>query len=113
MDRIDIFIEVPPVEVSALALPEAKEGNEEVRERVLHARKIQQKDFPAQNIRSTPSSLMICLKLFSSPTAKARRGLKSRRKMGSVGARLSPRFAGRAHHRRSGRKRDDLQTAYR
>ena len=41
MDRIDIFIEVPPVEIAELALPEAKEGNEEVRKRVAQAREIQ------------------------------------------------------------------------
>ncbi len=45
MDRIDIFIDVPPVEISELALPEAKEGSEDVRKRIIHARAIQQERF--------------------------------------------------------------------
>lgn len=41
MDRIDIFIAVPPVEVRALSLPPAKEGNKEVAARIMKAREIQ------------------------------------------------------------------------
>ncbi len=48
MDRIDIFIEVPSVEISELALPEAKEGNEEVRQRVRQAREIQLRRFSGE-----------------------------------------------------------------
>lgn len=45
MDRIDVFIEVPPVEVSALSLPQADEGNVEVAARIAQAREIQIRRF--------------------------------------------------------------------
>ncbi len=45
MDRIEIFIHVPSVEVRELSLPSAKEGNEEVAKRIAAARDIQTQRF--------------------------------------------------------------------
>ena len=45
MDRIDVFVEVPPVEYEKLVDPGASEDSEHARQRVARAREIQQKRF--------------------------------------------------------------------
>ena len=45
LDRIDIYLEVPPVEVDKLASDLKVESSFEIRKRVIEARKIQEKRF--------------------------------------------------------------------
>ncbi|HKE05634.1 MAG TPA: YifB family Mg chelatase-like AAA ATPase [Blastocatellia bacterium] len=58
LDRIDIHIDVPAVKVSELSAQEAAEGSDEIRERVNHARKLQQERFVGEpaycNAQMTP-----------------------------------------------------------
>src|SRR5215813_13984720 len=58
LDRIDIHIDVPAVKVSELSAREATEGSAEIRDRVNHARKLQQERFVGEpaycNAQMTP-----------------------------------------------------------
>lgn len=51
LDRIDICVETPVMEMSALAKDSVQESSEEIRARVLSARRIQQKRFDGSGIR--------------------------------------------------------------
>ena len=61
LDRIDIHVEVPPVEYDELSRPSPSENSERIRERVNQARLIQQKRFAGTGIkcnsRITPAQL--------------------------------------------------------
>lgn len=52
LDRIDIRIDVPPVRPRDLALPEAKEGSAEIRDRVIRARQMQDARYQDLSIRT-------------------------------------------------------------
>ena len=52
LDRIDIHIDVPAVKVSELSAKEASEGSAEIRQRVNHARQIQQQRFVGEHVFS-------------------------------------------------------------
>ena len=49
LDRIDIFVEVPPVEYEKLVGEEPSESSAEVRDRVENARQVQEKRFANQD----------------------------------------------------------------
>ena len=52
MDRIDIHVDVPAVDIKDLSLPAPKEGSQEMRHRVFAARAIQENRFKTKNIHT-------------------------------------------------------------
>jgi len=50
MDRIDLFIEVPPIKYEKLVTPEEENFTQKIRQRVETARKIQQERFSRETI---------------------------------------------------------------
>jgi magnesium chelatase family protein len=109
MDRIDLHIEVPAVTAADLILPPPTEGSREVAERVARARALQIERYQAIGLPHVPHQ-----RRGRRPGARGRRQARRqralaparrRRRHAAVCARLSPRAAGRAHARRSRRRR--------
>jgi magnesium chelatase family protein len=71
LDRLDIHVEVPPVDFDKLSSDEKSESSEEIRQRVNAARKIQQKRFEGSGISSNARMDAAMTKEFCRPTAAA------------------------------------------
>lgn len=71
LDRIDIHIEVPPVEFEKLSATEESESSEEIRKRVNAARLIQQKRLEGTGIACNAKMTPAQTKSFCQPTEKA------------------------------------------
>lgn len=67
LDRMDIHVEVPPVDFENLSSDENLETSEQIRKRVNHAREVQQNRYRNKNFSSnanlTPGDLQKCCKL--------------------------------------------------
>lgn len=71
LDRLDIHVEVPPVDFDKLSSDEKSESSEEIRQRVNAARKIQQKRFEGSGVSSNARMDAAMTKEFCRPTAAA------------------------------------------
>jgi len=108
LDRIDLHIEVPAVTAADLILPPPAEGSAQVRARVAVARTLQAERYGAlgltarTNAQASSSILENRRQARTGGLALPARGFRSH---APLGARLSPRAAGRPHARRSRRRR--------
>ena len=77
LDRIDIHIEVPPVDFDSLSAQKQEESSETIRKRVDRARKIQQKRLEGTGIASNAHMPAGLTKQFCNPTKQAMAMLES------------------------------------
>ena len=117
LDRIDIRITVPAVTAADLARPPAREGSDEVRERVIAARRSQRERYQTisegeikhQCRMSAGAARQRCSARQRRRDAAAGRGLRLR----PLGAGISPHAPSRTHARRSRPGEAHPQCAYR
>ena len=77
LDRLDLHIEVPPVEFDALSGDEKAETSEQIRERINRARKLQQKRYEGTGISCNARLTSKMLKQFCPLSEGASKALKS------------------------------------
>ncbi len=109
LDRIDLHVEAPAVAAADLMLPRPSEGSIEVAERVAAARAIQVRRYAELGlggVGSNAAAPAAVIEVVAQPDAAGRTlvqeasdGLHPLR----IGARISPHFEARAHHRGSRR----------
>lgn len=77
LDRVDLFVEVPEVKTESLSSDTLEESSERIRERVVKARKVQEKRFAGSKISTNSEMTPEMLKRFSRLEEKASAVLSS------------------------------------